>query len=117
MALSFLADEDFDGNILNGLFRRAPGLDIVRVQDIGLAGALDPEILDWAAQEGRILLTHDVSSMPDHAYARVRAGLRLPGVCVVPQSLPVGRAIDDLLIVTLCSRPEDWEDQVRHLPL
>lgn len=58
--LKFLADENFDNTIVRGLFRRNPTRDIVRVQDVGLIGKDDPTILKWAAQEGRILLTHDV---------------------------------------------------------
>jgi predicted nuclease of predicted toxin-antitoxin system len=57
--LKFLADENFDNTIVRGLFRRHPKLDIVRVQDVGLSGKDDPTVLEWAAQEGRILLTHD----------------------------------------------------------
>jgi hypothetical protein len=48
---------------------------------------------------------------------RVGSGLPVPGVCVVPQSLPIGRAIEDLLLIIECSLPEDWEDPVRYLPL
>lgn len=112
----FLADEDFRNAILRGLVRRMRTLDIVRAQDVGLAGKPDPAVLEWAAQHERIVLTHDVSTMPAHAYARLRAGLRVPGVCVVPQSLPVGQAIEDLLLAMTCGVDEDWENQVRYLP-
>jgi predicted nuclease of predicted toxin-antitoxin system len=61
--LRFAADENFNNDIVRGLLRRKPNLDIVRVQDVGLAGADDPTILEWAAREGRILLTHDVSTI------------------------------------------------------
>lgn len=74
-------------------------------------------ILEWAAAQGRILLTHDISSVPPYAYERVRAGKPMPGVFVVRESLPVGRVIDDLLILAECSLPGEWEGQVRYLPL
>jgi predicted nuclease of predicted toxin-antitoxin system len=61
--LRFAADENFNNNIIRGLLRRQPELDIVRVQDVGLRGADDPTVLEWAAQEGRILLTHDVATI------------------------------------------------------
>jgi hypothetical protein len=92
-------------------------VDVVRVQDVGLAGEEDPVVLDWAAQHDRIILTHDVRTMPSHAYDRIGAGLRMPGVCVAPQSLPLGRTIEELVIVLACSTTEDWENQVRYLPL
>jgi hypothetical protein len=40
--LRFAADENFNGDIVRGLLRRNPKLDIVRVQDVGLSGADDP---------------------------------------------------------------------------
>lgn len=70
--LRLAADENFNNDIVRGLMRRQPELDIVRLQDVGLCGADDPTVLEWAAQEGRVLLTHDVSTMTKHAYERVR---------------------------------------------
>lgn len=66
--LKFIADENFDNTIVRGLFRRNLKLDIVRVQDVGLSGKDDPTVLEWAAQEGRILLTHDVATITRYAY-------------------------------------------------
>src|SRR2546425_3354973 len=37
-------------------------------------------VLHWAAERGRILLTHDVSTMTAFAYDRVRSGQRMPGI-------------------------------------
>lgn len=72
--LRFAADENFNNNIIRGLLRQHPELDIVRIQDVGLSGADDPTVLEWAAQEGRVLLTHDVATMTEYAYQRVSAG-------------------------------------------
>ncbi|WOQ17354.1 DUF5615 family PIN-like protein [Raineyella sp. W15-4] len=52
MSVRFLADEDFNRAIVNGLLRLAPETDIVRVQDVGLRTLDDPTILAWAAREG-----------------------------------------------------------------
>ena len=52
--LRLAADENFNNDIVRGLLRRRPDLDIVRVQDVGLSGADDPAILEWAAREGRV---------------------------------------------------------------
>ncbi len=62
--MKLLADEN-DNTLVRGLLRRRPSINIVRVQDVGLSGENDPIILAWAAQENRILLTHD------HRYAIV----------------------------------------------
>jgi len=68
--LRFAVDENFNNAILRGLLRRNPDIDIVRIQDVGLSGADDPTILEWSAQEGRILLTHDVATITRYAYQR-----------------------------------------------
>jgi len=115
--LALLADEDFNGIIVRGLRRRRPELDLVRVQDVGLSGAGDPKVLEWAAQSGRIVLTHDVTTMTKYAYERVDAGVPMPGVCEVKRSLPIGQVIEDLLVFAECSREGEWEGQVLFLPL
>jgi len=113
----FLADENLDNRILAGLRRRQPAADILRVQDAGLIGAEDPEVLAWAATENRILLTHDAATIPDYAYERIEAGLAMPGVIEVPRQLPIGQAIEELLLVIEASQPADWDGLVTYLPL
>ena len=115
--LRFVADENFNNNIVRGLLRRKPDLDIVRVQDVGLSGADDPTILEWAAQEERVLLTHDVTTMTRYAYKRVQEGRLMPGVFEVSRAVPIGRAIEDILLLAECSLDSEWEGQVRYLPL
>lgn len=88
---------------MRGLLRRKPDLDIVRVQDIGLSGADDASILEWAAQESGVLLTHDVTTLTRFAYERVRAGLPMPGVFEVSRAIALGFAIEDILLLTECS--------------
>jgi predicted nuclease of predicted toxin-antitoxin system len=65
--LRLLSDENFNGEVVRGLLRQLPDLDVVRTQDVGLLGKDDPAILAWAAAEGRILLTHDRRTVPDFA--------------------------------------------------
>lgn len=115
--LRLAADENFNNDIVRGLLRRKPELDIVRVQDIGLSGSEDPRILEWAAQEGRILLTHDVATITHYAYERIRDQKTMPGVFEVSRSVPIGEAIEDLLLIAECSLDGEWENQVRYLPL
>ncbi len=111
------ADENFNRAIVRGLLRRKPELDIVRVQDAGLRTADDPTVLEWAAQEGRILLTHDAKTVTRYAYERVRRGQPMPGVFEARRAVPIGRAIDDILLVAECSLEDEWEGQVKYLPL
>lgn len=78
--LRWLADENFNNDILRALFRAKRDLDIVRAQDVGLTGTGDQALLAWAAEQNRVLLTHDVSTITAHAYRRVMKGDPMPGV-------------------------------------
>lgn len=115
--LRLIADENFNKAIVTGLRRLLPDLDIVLATEIGLVQTDDRLIPEWAASNQRILVTHDARTIPGYAYERVTAGLPLPGVFVVPSRLPVGRAVDELVIVTTCSDEREWDYRVIFLPM
>lgn len=115
--IRLLADENFNNNIVRALRRRKPDLDIVRVQDVGLSGADDPTVLEWAAEAGRVLLTHDVTTITRYAYERAERGLAMPGVFAAARSAPIASVLEDVLLLAECSRPREWENQIRYLPL
>lgn len=114
--LRFAADENFDGRILRGLLRVVPDLDLIRVQDTRLAGSDDALVLEWAAHEGRLVLTHDVGTMTAAAWERVRAGLPMPGLLEVRSDTPIGLAIEHIRLVAEISKPGEHEAQVVFLP-
>src|SRR3954471_21584781 len=97
--LRLVADENLDGAIIRGLLRRKPDLDIVRIQDAGLSGKDDPTILDWAAQEDRILITRDVTTITYFAYERIRAAQSMPGIFEVNLNGAIAQIIDDILLL------------------
>jgi predicted nuclease of predicted toxin-antitoxin system len=115
--MKLLTDENLDNTIIRGLLRRNPEIDIVRVQDVGLSGEDDPIVLEWAAQEGRILLTHDVATITRYAYERLAQNLAMPGVIEIRTDAPVGRVIEDICILLECGIPEELEGQIYYLPL
>jgi len=115
--VKLLADENVRGSILRGLLRRGPGLDLVRVPDVGLSEADDPTVLEWAASEGRVVLTHDAATLIGFAYERVAAGVPMPGIIEVRQDLPISGVIEDLLLRIGASEAGEWEGQVLYLPL
>lgn len=100
---------------MRALLRRLPTLDLVRAQDADLSGAADPDLLEWAAREGRVLLTHDFDTLIGHAWERVRAGLAMPGVVAVRQGMAIGRAVDELELFVAASQDGEWEGQVLFL--
>lgn len=115
--LCLLADENLDGNIVRGVMRRVRGVDVVRVQDVGLAGADDPTVLAWAAEHGRVLITHDVETVTRFAFERVDAGLPMPGVIEVTAWAPIGKAVEDLALILECLADGDLQNQVLYIPL
>lgn len=115
--IRFLADENFNGKIVRGLRRKHPDVNIVRVQDTSVYQMPDPQVLEWAAQQGYILLTHDVETMTAHAHERVAGGMTSPGVIIVRNTLPVGQVIDDLLMIDGASEAAEWENTVTFLPI
>ena len=115
--LKLAADENFNQKILRGLQRRKTDIDIVRIQDHSLQGKDDPTVLAWAAQEGRLLITHDASTITKYAFARVRSGQPMPGVLEVGRGVPIGQAIEDILLLYEYSLEGEWEGQILYLPL
>jgi hypothetical protein len=104
--------------IFTGIFYEVePKLDILRIQDTPLYQAADPVVLEWAAKEDRILLTHDVRTMTEYAYDRIRAGVPMPGVIEVRDDLPIGQAIEEILIVLSASSPEELVNRIMYIPL
>jgi len=115
--MRWAADENLNNDIVRGLLRRKPDVDVVRIQDVGLSGADDPAVLEWAAGEERVLLTHDASTITRYAYERVASGKPMPGVFEVGRDISMTVILDDLILLTECSVEHEWEGQVRYLPL
>jgi Domain of unknown function (DUF5615) len=115
--LPLLLDENFNRRILRGLSRRIPGLDYRVVQEAGRGGESDQNILAWAAEQGRVLVTHDLKTIPRFAYERIAAGLHVSGVIAVDDRLAIGQVIEELAIIVTCSETSEWENQVIYLPL
>ena len=117
MKARFLADADLNKAIVSGVLRRQPSLDFLTAHAAGLRRMKDPEVLALAAEQQRVLVSHDVGTMPADFRALRSAGKYSAGVFLVPQSLNVGTAIDELLLVWLASEALEWENRLEWLPL
>jgi predicted nuclease of predicted toxin-antitoxin system len=115
--LLLVSDENFNGDIVRGLLRRNPTLDLVRVQDVGLMQTPDEKILEWAAAKGRILVTHDISTVPPLAHQRVATGKPMPGVFIVSDRIPISQVIEELLFLALETESHEWNNQAFYLPI
>ena len=115
--LRLLTDENFNYAILRGLIRRVPHLDLVLVRDVGLTGQPDPILLKWAASKHRSIMTQDMKTMIPYAEHLVRQGEPMGGLVAVPQTLQIGRAIDDLELLVECYSESDMRNAIKRLPL
>lgn len=115
--LRLLSDENVHGDIVRGLLLRQPDLDLQRVQDVGLRQWEDPEILEWATNNNRILLTHDRATIPDFAYDRIMQEKIMPEVLVIHNQMPIRQAIDEILLLVECSQQTEWSDIILYLPM
>ncbi len=110
--LRLASDADVHGDILNGLHRRLPEIDLVRVQDALPEGTLDPEVLAWAAAENRVLITNDRNTMIGFARKRVAAGEPVPGLIATTNKQSEVAAIEDILLVAEYMPEEEIRGQV-----
>ena len=111
--LKILLDNDFNHRILRGLRRRLPELDSLAASEIGLRTAHDIGLLRWAAANKRRLITHDRATMPDH-FALSR-GEVVNGILIVPQSMAIGVALDEIELFVLCEEHGDWVNRLQIL--
>ena len=115
MSFRFQADADLNPEIGRGLRRREPSVDFRAAVGVIADGTPDPEVLQIAAGDGRVLVSRDITTMPDH-FARFVAHQESPGILLIPSRTPLGSVIEGLLIVWLTWTPEDLRNQARWLP-
>ena len=115
--LRLLIDQDLDHDILRGVIRRIPHLDVVTAFEIGMSRATDPELLTWAAQEKRVLITHDKTTMPVDAANLIRNGENMAGLIIVSRRLALHQVLDDLELIITCSENDEWNNVIQYLPL
>jgi len=117
VSIRFQADNDLSGLIVAATLRHEPAIDFQTAQAAGWDGLDDLAVLRRAAQEGRILVTHDKRSMPRHFAEFLREGRRTPGVLVViPQDAPLARVVETLVLIWADGQPEDWVNVITKIP-
>jgi len=77
----------------------------------------DLDVLALSAEEGRILVSHDINTLPVHFRRFLAEGHSSPGVFLIPQSLQISRAIDELVLVWSASEAGEWRNLLVWLPL
>jgi predicted nuclease of predicted toxin-antitoxin system len=115
--VKYLFDEDLNGRIVRGVRRRILDLDSTTVQEADLPEASDLAVLDWAAAQGRIVITHDHRTMRPCAEDRLKVGRPMAGLILAPQTAALGQVIDDLVLIAEATTAEGWIGTIVFLPL
>ena len=116
MKIRFQADADLNQIIVLATVRREPSIDFQTAGAAGLAARNDQEVLEVAARDGRLLVTHDQKTMPRH-FAEFITRATSPGLLVIPQHLSVATVVEDLRLIWFITEAEEWINRVSFLPL
>jgi hypothetical protein len=114
--LRFLADADLDEGIVSGCRRREPTMDFLSANDAKLEGFPDPDVLRFAAEQSRILVSHDFKTMPRHFGHFMEGGGSSPGVLLVKQHTPIGAVIEELVLIWSATDADEWKNPILRIP-
>ena len=111
----FQADADLNQAIVTGTIRRQPNLNFQSAYAAELEGKKDLEVLAIAAQDGRVLVSHDRKTMPTE-FGEFIGSKTSSGVLILSQKLSVSDAIEALILVWEVSTAEEWVNQIMSIP-
>ena len=115
----FLIDENLSPAYRTQLLRHEPSLTVLAVGDEGAPAKStpDPEILEWCEQNQFNLITNNRKSMPKHLCYYLAAGNHVPGIFTISLEVPMGKIIEELLIIAGASDEDEYMDEIKYLPL
>jgi hypothetical protein len=116
VSIRFLADADLNQAIVTRVLDREPAIDFLTANEAHLEGQCDPDVLEFAANQNRILVSHDTSTIPVYFSERILSGKVSPGVFLIHQRAHVGQVVEAILLAWSASNPEDWRAQIHYLP-
>jgi hypothetical protein len=116
LKIRFQADADLDQDIVTGVIRREPAIDFHTASEARLQGLDDQKVLAHAAEQGRVLVTHDRKTMPRH-FAEFIIDRTCPGLVIISQKTPTIVAIDELILIWNASEAEEWTNRIAVIPL
>jgi hypothetical protein len=116
LSIRFQADNDLKFAIVKAVRRREPTIDFASASEAELEGVSDPEVLERAAREGRVLVSHDRRTMLKHFRNRLAAGKPSPGLLIVSQGAPIGLVVEAVILLWAVADPTELRDQAYHLP-
>lgn len=116
MKVRYQADADLNEDIVAGVQRREPDIDFQTAGEAELENLSDPEVPALAAQEGRILVTHDRRTMPTH-FGQFIENHNSPGIIIISQKTDILTAIEDLILIWIASEAEEYVNSILTIPM
>jgi hypothetical protein len=116
--LQYLCDENVANALIDYLVRREPAIDVIRVGEPGAPprSTPDPLLLLDAEANGRVLITQDKKTMPQHVADHLAAGHLTCGVIILRSGFSVKRYVDDLILFWAATQPDEWQDRLEYIP-
>ncbi|MBE9005610.1 DUF5615 family PIN-like protein [Fortiea sp. LEGE XX443] len=119
MTLKYLIDENVNPIYPNQIRLREPEIviKIVGEPDTPSKSTLDPEILCWCEENNFVLVTNNRTSMPVHLAEHIVVNRHVPGILTLNPNLSIGENIEELIILALASKDDEYQDRIVYLPL
>ncbi|MGA9773844.1 MAG: DUF5615 family PIN-like protein [Blastocatellia bacterium] len=111
----FQADNDLDQRIVTAVKRLKPAIDFQTALALGLHRVPDWDVLALAAQEKRVLVSHDRRTLPDH-FREFIASQTSPGVIIVSRKLSIAKAAEWLHLLWAATEAEEYTNIIYSLP-
>ncbi len=113
----FLIDENISPRYRTQLLYHEPSLTVLAVGDEGAPpkSTPDPEILGWCEKHQFNLITNNRESMPQHLSDHLAAGHHVPGIFTMSRKVPMGKIIEELLLIAGASDEDEYIDEIKYL--
>ena len=95
---------------------RRRGVSVMTAQEDGTGTLEDPDLLRRTTGLGRVLFTQDIRFRV-RAEEWQRSGTPFAGLIYAHQRNSIGVLVHELEMLAKASEPEEWRNQVVHLPL
>ena len=116
MKISYQADADLNQVIVTGVLRREPAISFQSATAAKLEGVKAAQVLAIAAQQQRILISHDRKTMPSE-FAEFIMNNQSSGVIIVSRKVPIEVVIEELILIWEASSAEEWINRIAKIPL
>ncbi|HEV7645157.1 MAG TPA: DUF5615 family PIN-like protein [Pyrinomonadaceae bacterium] len=115
MKIKFQADVNLKIQIIRAVKRLEPGIDFKTALEADLNNKSDAEVLRIAADEGRIIVSHDRKTMP-YYFTEFIQKTKSPGIIIIGQNKNTQRVADDIALIWWTGEAEELVNQILVLP-